>query len=169
MKIIRVQNPIGIEYMKEHFVDTDRDSDALCNGLKAQLSAKPENILILHVWEGDALVGFIIAQNQLSTPYVFLYQAWVDSKSDPDIADKLFFRLLLWVDLLGKKEIRLETTRNTEAMTRKWKFKKVSAIMSFSIPDNFESGYTKFMQRANDIPNSGMSLENSKEISNGPE
>ena len=165
MKIIRVQNPVGIDYMKEHFVDLDIDSEVLSEGLKAQLVQDLTNILILQAWEGDDLIAFIVAQNMRSQSHVFLYQAWVDAKSGGDVGDKLFFRLLLWVDLLGKKEIRMETTRNEEAIIRKWGFEKFSSIMSFKIPDDIESDYMSLMKNK-DVPNNVTSTK-TKEINDG--
>ncbi len=174
MKIIRVQNPVGIDYMKEHFVDPDLDREVLSNGLKAQLAADIENILILQAWDGDSLVAFVVAQNMPNQPHVFLYQAWVEPESSVEVSDKLFFRLLLWVDLLGKEEVRMETTRDTDAFTRRWKFEKFSTIMSFLIPEDFESGYVALMRKniskdENDIPKVGTSSEETdvKEINGG--
>ena len=167
MKIIRVQNPVGVDYMKEHLVDLDVDTETFADGLKAQLVQDIANILILQAWEGDDLIGFLLANNVRNQNHVFLYQAWVDAKGGSDVGDKLFFRLLLWVDLLGKKEVRMETTRSEEAFTRKYGFEKFSSIMSFKIPDNIEMDYMALMKNK-DIPSSGMSDKKEvKEIDNG--
>jgi len=163
MRIIRVQNPVGIDYMKEHFI-SNIESDFLAEGLKAELLTDRENILILQAWNEDKLIGFIIAQNVVQQNHIFLYQAWVPN--DTELADKLFFRLLLWADYLGKKEVRMETLRSEDAYSRRWKFEKHSVIMKFVLPDNYEAEYVKtirLLKDKKDIPTTEMSLEMEKE------
>ena len=138
MKVIRVQNPIGIDYMAEHLLDDGRKTDELVEALKGELMTNPNDIFVLHIWDEDKLVGFIVAMNLPAKTHVFLYQAWADPKTPADVVDKAFFRLLLWVDSLNKTEIRMETTRNEEAFAKKWNFKKFSTIMSFTLYDGYE-------------------------------
>ncbi len=71
MKIIRVQNPVGVDYMKEHLVDLDVDTETFADGLKAQLVQDIANILILQAWEGDDLIGFLLANNVRNQNHVF--------------------------------------------------------------------------------------------------
>ena len=164
MRIIRVKNPVGIDYMAGHFDDLYKeegiDIEVIKDGLKTCLMTDLDNTLVLQAWEGEELIAFLVALNVANYKHVFLDQAWSDPKNPPEVMDKLFFRLLMWVDYLGKKQIRLETSRNAEAMTRKWNFVQHSVIMKFDLSDTYESDYVALVRKSkekNDIPKSGTS------------
>ena len=171
MKIIRVQNPIGIDYMEDFFVDDDMSKETLGASLKSLLEKDLDNTFVLQAWDGDSLVAFLIAFNLPAQTHVFLYQAWVEYEYSIKVSDKMFFRLLLWTDFLGKDEVRMETVRSEDAITKKWKFEKYSTIMTYKIPEDFEFSHvegkriadvtpeTEKTKEIKDIPKKGISSE----------
>lgn len=172
MKFIRLRNSIGIDYMKEHLVAEESNLEDFMNGLKAMLVEEPENIFITQAWEGDKLKAFLISLNMIKRNYVWLDQVWSDLDNPPDVNDKIFFRFLMWVDSLGKKEIRIETKRDEDAIARRWKFEKYSAIMKFEIKDDYEKEFMKGMRKEDDdkqkdIPIIGITSEKVEENKNG--
>ncbi len=171
MKIIRVRNSIGVDYMKEHFVDVNSSKDVICESLKALLINDTENTFILQAWEGDKLVAFLTALNLTNQKYVWLDQAWSDPKTPLDVNDKIFFRFLMWVDSLGKKEVRAETRRDEDAVTRRWKFEKIATVMKFELPENYEANYMNIIrkpdEKKDDILGNRISLEKSEDKPNG--
>jgi len=147
MKIIRLANSKGIEYIKEHFVDDDASKEFIAEGLKTSLINNLENTFILLAFEGDKVIAYLTAMNMVNFKYVWLDQVWSDKDTPPDVNDKIFFRFLMWVDSLGKTEIRMETKRDEDAITRKWKFEKHSTIMKFILKEDYEKGYLNSMRK----------------------
>lgn len=177
MKIIRVRNPIGIEYMKDYFIDSDVSKDDLCQSLKREVSNNLNNTFILQVWDGEELNAFLIAFNLPAQPHVFIYQAWAKAEVPTEISDRVFLRLLLWTDSLEKKEVRMETTGEEESFARRWGFKKYSTIMSFELTEGYETAFMNRLRKdveskINDSPKKGISSDAhvgriEKEKSNG--
>jgi len=139
MKLIRVRNPIGVDYIKNSLLeDSAYDNEDLVASIKYMMEQSPEEVFLLQGWEGKELAGFLLAYNDNRQRHVFLHQVWIDARF-PGLPDKMFFRLLVWADNLGKCEIRAETSRDALALEKRWNFKEIAKIISFEIPEDFES------------------------------
>ncbi len=138
MKLFRARNLAAVELMKDKLLpDEDFNQEDLVESIEQALVEAPEDIYLLQAWEGKVMVGFLIAYNLPKQNHVFLLQVWADPTVER-LSDKMFFRMLFWAQSLGKKEIRAETKRNTEAIQRRWDFQEVSKIVSYKIPDDLE-------------------------------
>ena len=138
MEIINATNPRVVDFLEPHLLE-DEDyggKEHLAEMLRYMLSEGGENLRIYVAFEGSELRGYIIAFNAPQKLHVFLVQVWVNAK-EPSLADRLFSRIVLWTDSLGKKEIRAETKRNPIVMERRWNFQPFSQIVSFCIPDDY--------------------------------
>jgi hypothetical protein len=144
IRLVRVQNPKGIDLMKEKLLlDGYLDKNEYVNGLKEAIEGNPRNIFVMQAWDEDkaALVAFIIAVNYSNNDHIFVLQAWCESNEELmqiDITDRIFFRLMLWCIEVGKTQIRLETQRSLEAVNRRWGFVEQSKILKFDVPDDLE-------------------------------
>lgn len=138
MKFIRVRNSAGVDYMEPRLLpDDDFPVGALVEALKDMLQHTPDGVFICQVWDGDEIRAFVIAFAPPNLAHVFIHQAWADETlQGTEIQDKLFLRLCLWAETLGRSELRAETKRNPEAFLRRWNFKPYSAILSFSVVDD---------------------------------
>lgn len=138
MRLFRTKNPKAVEYMKDKLlVDAGDSREGLAEQIEIAMSDYTEDTFVLHGWDGDKLKCFLIAYNIPKQNHVFLHQVWCEAGLE-NYTDKMFFRLLMWAQSLGKKQIKGETQRNTSACTRRWNFKEVSKIVAFDIPDDLE-------------------------------
>jgi hypothetical protein len=138
MRIIRVYNPRGVDLMKNVFLQNeDYPEGVLGEMVKKGLEDFPNSIYLLHAWDADKLKAFILAWDVVGQNHVFLEQAWADPNTEKNILDQMFTSLMVWASSLNKQNIRAEVTQHTEAIIRRWKFKKHSEILSFSVGDIF--------------------------------
>jgi len=141
MRLIRVKNPKGIEFMREFLYKEDESMDLklLEEGLKDALVLHPDNTFILQVWneESDELDAFLIALAPQGVDYIYVFQVWLREPRD-EIVTKFFTRLCLWAETLGRRSLRAQEGEGTKAFTEKWKFKDLLKIVKFDIPENFE-------------------------------
>ena len=140
MEIIRVVNPEGITYMKDVVVPPEgMDKEVFLESLKRVLVNNREGIFLLQAYDGEEIIGVILAVDQPEMKHIFIYQAWSNAKK-MSLHDtrKMFMRLVLWADAKGKSELRAETQRNAEAFYRKWGFIEHSKILKFEVTEAFE-------------------------------
>jgi hypothetical protein len=134
MKIIRVFNPRGVDLMKDKFlINEDYPDGMLGDMVKKGLEDFPDSVYLLHAWEENDLKAFILAWDVVGQNHIFLEQAWSDPKVDRNVLDQMFTGLMVWASSLNKLSIRAEVTQHTEAIIRRWKFKKHSEILVFDV------------------------------------
>ncbi len=139
IKNCRVINPLGIDYMAEKLlVDEDFSKEALVRNLKYKLTHQPDSVLILQAYEGEDLIAFLIAHAPQGFKHTFIQQAWLSPGTKTQIADRMFLKLLMWTEEIGRKEIRGETLRDPKAFFQRWKFEEFSTILSFRLDDEFQ-------------------------------
>ena len=138
MKIVRVQNPVGISMMKDKLLLDEIPIDTLCDILKGVMESNPSALCILHAWDGEDLRAFIIATDVVAYPHVFICQAWKDINVPTSIMRRMFLHLQLWADSIGKNKIRAETKRDEDSIIKSWGFHHFSNIIEFDIPEDFE-------------------------------
>lgn len=139
MKIIRATTPYVVDLIKDKLLeDSDYPPDVFAEVLRQSIVDLPDTTYVLVAVEEDETVhGFLIANAAPEQKHVFVVQAWADP-TVPYVSDKMFLRLIMWAESLGRKEIRAETQRDPSAFLRRWNFKTISRIIGFTIPDNYE-------------------------------
>jgi len=136
MRIVRVRTIAGIDYMADKIMVDDLGTpiDQYINCLKQMITAGQDDIFILQVWDGDEIKAFLIALAPASCEHIWVAQTWISpSLADTKAADRLFLRLLMWSESLGRSEVRMETKRDESAFTKRWNFQTHSVIMSFKV------------------------------------
>ena len=101
------------------------------------MTHRPETVLVVVARSDDkGLVGFVIAElAQLEV--VNLRQAWVSPKVSWDVATELNARVRLWAVGHGRSKIEVRTTRNSEAMYRRFGFEETAKILTQTLPEDF--------------------------------
>lgn len=137
MKITRIKDPKIVPKIASLFVLHDEDSrEAFVKDLMARMIQAPESLLFVAAIREDDVVGFVIAQN-LADHRVWVAQAWSEDGNDPQVADELFMRVLLWASALGKTVLGAETTRNAGALLRRFGFCEKATLVEYTIPPGF--------------------------------
>ena len=133
IKIKRVMKPDSPNLLLEvanHLVfpqDENRGAEFV-QQLIETLKTSPESVNFVVAMDGEELVGFLVAVNT-SEDCVLLSQAWSKPGNSWKIIDELFLRIILWTFGLGKSSIRAETSRDSEAVWRRWEFQDRSRII----------------------------------------
>jgi hypothetical protein len=171
MRIIRITNNAGVDYIAPYLLnDPDVDVESLVAALKWSVNAALDNTYILaafkEVDEDVKVVGFLIAFAPENRRHTFIQQAWVWNKLNEShkLADRMFLALRLWTEGLGRDEIRGETTKEGEALLRRWNFKEISKTVSFSVSQSIED---TVLNRDELIGKESSIIEVSKETSDG--
>ena len=145
MKLFRARSANVVEYLEPHLIEDEQSPNQVAEYLRNLLRNFPENIYIVAAFEdteeGEALLrGFMVAVDEgPARGFTFILQAWQDKGVPKELSGQMFFHILNWVTLLGKRYIRMETMRNSEAFARRWNFEEYSRIMQFHIPEDYES------------------------------
>lgn len=138
MKLFRTRNPKAVEYLKDKLIiDEGVSEETLLNQIEIAMADYPEDTFVLFGLDGNSLKCFLIAYNVPNQSHAFLHQVWCEPGFE-NYTDRMFFRLLMWAQGLGKKQIRGETYRDSDACKRRWNFKEISKIVAFDIPDDLE-------------------------------
>lgn len=101
-----------------------------------RMSNQPEEVFIYSAKEEDTLRAFIIIEAPRGETYVWVAQAWSDSRNDWSIADNILHRARIWTAAIGRKKMRAETFRNAEAFSRRFSFELVALIVEHVVPDD---------------------------------
>lgn len=129
--------------MMEHLLsDGDYSKEAFAGALKTLLTGTPESTFILQAYDGEDLKAFLIAVAPPEQNHVFVLQAW-SSLEDNETPDRMFLRLCLWTESIGRMELRAESKRSPEAFLRRWNFEIFSNVLSFQIPEDLEGELVK--------------------------
>ena len=126
MKIIRARSPKAIELISDRFVNADA---SLAQWLREMI--RDEKLFVLCCIEGDKILSFCVAFAPQNLPYAILYQAW-----GKEHLDEMFLRLQVWCENMGKTAIRAETTRNPDALYRRWGFKHISSVVEYRLRED---------------------------------
>lgn len=139
MRIIRAINPTAtVEAMKDKFLSDDDYGD-VGEFVRNAMEKSPGATYITQAWDGVDLKAFLVAFAYQDVDHVWLFQAWSDLPADDSTIDRMFLRLCLWTESLGRGEIRGETKRSPKTILRRWKFDKYSEVRSFKLDEDLES------------------------------
>ena len=133
MRIIRVTNPVGVDYVKDKLVVSSSDDFTLEQRLELYREfIKDETYcLFLQVWDGEEMLAFVMCGAPQGYNSVYVYDAWADPKFKT--MSELVLRVLLWAEGLGRKFLRMDSTRSPEAWNRRWGFEEVGRIFSLEV------------------------------------
>jgi len=87
--------------------------------------------LFLQVWDGEEMLAFVMCGAPQGYNSVYVYDAWADPKFKT--MSELVLRVLLWAEGLGRKFLRMDSTRSPEAWNRRWGFEEVGRIFSLEV------------------------------------
>jgi len=104
------------------------------------LQNAPSNTCIWQVFQDEEILAFLVAFAPPGAKHVFLSDAWASPKLEGSgVQDRIFLRLVLWAESLGRDRITAETSRHPEGLLRRWNFKEIARIVSFEISEDFEA------------------------------
>lgn len=138
IQIARVTNPAEVSELLPHVTLPDPEGRELFGQqLVALMTQRPEAILVLTALrDSETLVGFVIADIGPGDT-IFLRQAWISKDVSWDVGTELNARLKLWAVGHGRTKIEVRTSRNAEAMYRRFGFEEAAKILVQTIPDEF--------------------------------
>ena len=116
-----------------------QSEDDYAKALEDMLRDDPNNTFVVQAWDGDSLVALLVAFAGSGQSHVFIYDAWADPQiEDNSLTHKMFVRLLLWAESIGRTQVRCETSRPIEAITKRWGFTEHAKILKYEIEEAFE-------------------------------
>jgi hypothetical protein len=141
MNVFRVSNPSAVDLIRDHLLNDDGVSKVQTElELKAFMQSNPADLLFLLVTDEDnhkvEVKGFVIAWIPMGRDYLFLHQAWIDSKTSekyPYVSRSLFARLIAFAEGNGLRSVHAETERSPKAALRKYGFKEISTNLAFDL------------------------------------
>jgi hypothetical protein len=137
MKIVRAQNIVVADILKPFFLDgMDFGREDYAELLKNQMTEFPDETCVLIAFDGDEVIGFLIAWIPISQKHVFIHQTWIQNKDVYKNVGKTFLDILInFCQNLNIEEIRAETTREPNSFLRKYGFKPFSIIISLDVKE----------------------------------
>lgn len=139
MNIINATSSAVIDYIKPHLcAEVPTYQEQTAEIIRELLTSQPDKTLVLTIFDNDILKGFVVAYAPDGAEHVLLIDTWMDNDLPGSLwQDKVFLRLCIWADGLGRKKINAETNRNPRALLKRWNFKLLTKIVSFDL-ENFE-------------------------------
>jgi hypothetical protein len=132
MEIFRTENPEVLRFMLPHLVESeDYTKEVIVEEILGTLLHSPENICIIMALDGSELIGYMITT--VVRNHAWMGQAWVDSNYDKVVGTNMLAQTKEWAEEKNLVDIRFETDRSTEALTRAWGFEEFSSIMRMEI------------------------------------
>ena len=145
LKIIRITEPAGINYIEEYVQAGEGDSAAeTLSWLRQLLEQLPEQLLILVAFDEDddkepTVQAFLTAYFTTGAATVYLSQIWAcDALVDVSIPKRLFFRFVCWVEGTGRSTILSDTEKDNDIFLTDWGFQHVSSNVRYTIPKDFD-------------------------------
>jgi hypothetical protein len=135
MEIIRVQSIKSIPLIEEKLTFQDEKlKTPFLTQLAYTIQNNPASLMFLAAIEDGDIVGFVIAQDPgFLVPFITVAQLWNAPENSRSVVDSFFARIVTWALGLGKSFIRAETTRNEEAMYRRFRFLPVAQVITFDL------------------------------------
>lgn len=120
-----------IDKIKEHFVeDGGYTKEVMAAELRRYMTETPDSVFVLVGYDGDEIVGHIIAWLPENRSYVWLDQVWNKNGTPTDASVQGMILLETWAKIKGRHEIRMETGRNETVIARRWGFIECGIIMA---------------------------------------
>jgi len=127
MIIERVTDISIIDEIKEHFIEDGAYTKEVCaDDIKREFNKDSSDVCII-VARDNGIVGFVVAWVLPMRDYVWLDQAF--NISSPEIAKQGFELLVQWCISKGIYKIKMETTRKSMPIHKRYGFIEHGAIM----------------------------------------
>jgi len=109
--------------------------EVFVNKFIKKLIDDPQGLLVLQGRDEDQnLLCFgIINDPGIDYDFVEVSQIWCAKGDSKKLTNDMYQRIMLWAIGRGKQKLRLETTRNPEAMSRRFGFKVKEVVMEREI------------------------------------
>ena len=106
--------------------------------LQTTLRTDPGRLLVLVAFVKDEPVGFVIGYHREGYG-IDLLQGWIKRDVGDMLESRLLFRLCMWADGLGERQITFEVHNEIEDYLRsQWSFEPLYVTYGYWIPENFE-------------------------------
>ena len=120
-----------VDKIKDNFVeDGDYTREVIAEDLICFMTKSPDDTCVLVGYEDGEIVGHLVAWIPDCRSYVWLGQAWHDSKNGSEVAKQGFKELEKWAKERGYNEIRFETERSRMSIGRSWGFEEHAVVMT---------------------------------------
>ena len=149
MRVIRALNPqVTVNLIRDKIVvETQEERDNALVQIEEMMTNYPTSTLALLAAEGEEIKCLLIAFAPERQNNAVVLQAWCDNKIEGTaLQDSMFLKLCLWAQEQGKTIITAETTRDTEALHRRWGFTEYVRVVKFDLSGNFEEALIKTHQ-----------------------
>jgi len=153
VKIVNANAGI-LPFIKDDLILGDDETNTI-ESLRRYLVEFPNNIRIFAGIDRDEsekqkITGFIIAISYEGQPHVFIIQLWTLPEMG-NLDEKLFSRICLWAESLGKRELRIESGPASNRLEKEWNFWEYNKIMAFTLSEDFEIEMLKNRKETEDV------------------
>ena len=134
-KIDQTRDVTDIRDIIPHLVLDNQYKEVFVNKFIKKLIDDPQGLLVLQGRDEDQnLLCFgIINDPGIDYDFVEVSQIWCAKGDSKKLTNDMYQRIMLWAIGRGKQKLRLETTRNPEAMSRRFGFKVKEVVMEREI------------------------------------
>jgi len=132
MLIFRATNYKILKHIYPHLVeDGEYNKDIISKEICSMMMNTPNDICVSVVFNGDELIGYTIGWTLLDRRYVWLGQSWLKVGVNRKDVIKALDIVESWaIEEHNIHEIRFETERNGEAVSRAWGFNVHGYLMN---------------------------------------
>lgn len=140
VKFIRMQNPISLDYIKDHLIpgEASDDKDSCCEILKNILIKNSKTAFFINVVEDDKIVAFLLGYIPHGVAYSVVFQFWSEEGAIKYL-DTMLMRFLIWCEASEIYEVRMDDTRNNSDQQMKWGFKTCMTVRSLNVTEGLET------------------------------
>jgi len=132
--IVKVKNPTAVDYMVPYLKEDNESGVDVPEILKKMIVNNPEGILVVQAWEGEELKAFIVAFAPETSSHSFIQDVWAAEGVDLSIVDRLFFKVVVWTEGIGKLCVKIESNEGpSKHIIDKWLFRIDTVVHRFDI------------------------------------
>jgi len=153
LRFIRGLNAVAVDFATRLFLpDDDIPTPDFASFLKEAIKAAPGATLFLMAFDEEepedekSLKGILVAFAEAHTKYVYISQLHIE-ENIPGVADNFYIVLTSWAESLRRSQLRMKTTRDPGAWTRKYGFEALYTCMTKEINEEFDVLVAKRIKR----------------------
>ncbi len=139
MRIQRLLRPSELEVIEDRLeYGSEIGRREFLEWLQTTLRDDPGRLLVLVAFVRDEPVGFVIGYHR-EDHGIDLLQGWIKRDVGDSLENRLLFRLCMWADDLGERQITFEVHNEIEDYLRsQWSFEPLYVTYGYWIPKDFE-------------------------------
>lgn len=128
--VTREINPKRIADIVPHLVLPGGGTEGFVRQMAQMLEQQPDSLYIVQARkEDDTLVGFTVVHNVPFVDHTYVAQVWIAPGVGKRVGDEMLALAVLWTISLGKSVIRGYTSREPNAMYRRFGFETVGFMV----------------------------------------